>query len=142
MPEKAKGEVTEIKEIPKKDGSGSFYAIKIGGVEMLFFDSKIKDYLHKEVEVEYYLKNDKYFGSFPGAKSGGAPLKRGTSPEELKLKAIDIKVRTKAMLMSYAKDSAMHCLPAGTKEETFGKTMIYFFNEMVEKFKNNMEELK
>ena len=108
MTEKAKGIVEKIDKKTSAAGKDYFFAT-IGGVKFLFFDKKIEDTLNTEIEIEYTTKTDDkgttFFGNFPGqAKTGGAPVKRGASPEELKQKAIDMKLRTKTMVMSYAKD--------------------------------------
>lgn len=106
--EKAKGIVTSVEKKVSAAGKDYFFAI-IGGVKFLFFDKKIEECKDKEIEVEYTIKTDDkgttFFGNFPGqAKSGGGAPRRGSSPEELRQKAIDMKLRTKTMIFSYAKD--------------------------------------
>jgi len=145
--EKAKGVVTKVDKKTKKDGSGSFYIVTIGGVEMLFFDSKIEGMIDQEVEVEYSISsNGKFIGSFSGASrpsGGGAPPRRGSSPEELKLKAIDMKLRTKTMIFSYAKDIATSIHGHDpVQKDVFWITMDYFITRMLEKCANNIKELE
>ena len=149
MPEKAKGLVESVEKKASAAGKEYFFAV-IGGVRMLFFDSKIQDMLNKEIEVEYETKTDEkgttFFGRFPGSapKTGGAP-KRGSSPEELKQKAIDMKLRTKTMVMSYAKDlwianhkqNEMGCDPKEICAE-----MDIYINHMLGKVAGNIKELE
>uniref|UniRef100_A0A6M3J0N8 Uncharacterized protein n=1 Tax=viral metagenome TaxID=1070528 RepID=A0A6M3J0N8_9ZZZZ len=151
MTEKAKGIVTLIEKKTSAAGKEYFFAT-IGGVRMLFFDKKIEDCIDKEIEVEYTEKKDEkgitYFGNFPGqAKTGGAPMKRGSSPEELKQKAIDMKLRTKTMIFSYAKDLviAFKHGPTGDKAmtaEEITKEMDVYITFMLNKVANNIKELE
>ena len=145
MTEKAKGIVTKIEKFTSKAGKDYYFAT-IGGVRMLFFDSKIADYQDKEIEVEYTEKTDDkgttFMGNFPGqAKTGGAPMKRGSSPEELKQKAIDMKLRTKTMCFSYGKDAANHLHPQGASKEEYWVTMDFLITKMLEKCAGNIKEL-
>jgi hypothetical protein len=145
--EKAKGIVTEIVTKTAKSGK-DYWFVTIGGVKMLFFDSKITEFLDKEIEVEYDIKTDDkgttFMGRIPGSSkpSGGAPPKRGTSPEELKQKAIDMKLRTKTMVFSYGKDAASHLHPQGTPKEEYWATMDFLITKMLEKCAGNIAELK
>ena len=151
MPEKAKGIVTKIEKFTSKAGKDYYFAT-IGGVRMLFFDSKIADYQDKEIEVEYTEKTDDkgttFMGNFPGqAKTGGAPMKRGSSPEELKQKAIDMKLRTKTMIFSYAKDLviAFKHGPTGDKAmtaEEITKEMDVYIQHMLKLVAGNIKELE
>ena len=143
--EKAKGIVEKIEKKESKAGKDYFFAT-IGGVKFLFFDKKIEDMLDKEIEIEYTEKTDDkgttFFGNFPGqAKTGGAPMKRGASPEELKQKAIDMKLRTKTMCFSYGKDAASHLHPQGTPKEEYWATMDFLITKMLEKCAGNIKEL-
>jgi len=142
--ENAKGIVTKIDKKTSAAGKDYFFAT-IGGVKFLFFDKKIEDFLDKEIEIEYTEKMDAkgttFFGNFPGAaKTGGTP-KRGSSPEELKQKAIDMKLRTKTMCYSYAKDAASHLHPQGTSKEEYWATMDFLIQKMLEKCAGNIKEL-
>jgi len=151
MPEKAKGIVTQITEKTSAAGKNYYFAT-IGGVKFLFFDSKIKDYLDKEVEIEYTEKNDDkgttFFGNFPGAArsgGGGAP-KRGSSPEELKQKAIDMKLRTKTMIFSYAKDlviaNRLGPEVISVTADDICKEMDVYIQYMLKLVSNNIKELE
>jgi hypothetical protein len=149
MTEKAKGVVTKI--VPKESKAGKkYWFVTIGGVEFLFFDAKIVDFDQKEIEVEYTIKTDEkgttFFGNFPGVQrtaGGGAPPKRGTSPEELKQKAIDMKLRTKTMVMSYAKDLVISrnggALTLNPDEVV--KEMDVYIQYMLNKVAGNIKEL-
>ncbi len=146
MTEKAKGLVTSIEKKTSAAGKDYFFAT-IGGVKFLFFDKKIEECKDKEIEIEYTTKQDDkgttFFGNFPGqAKSsgGGAPRAR-TSPEELKQKAIDMKLRTKTMCIAYAKDGANHLHPQGASKEEYWATMDFLINKMLEKCAGNIKEL-
>jgi len=151
MTEKAKGIVTKIEKFTSKAGKDYYFAT-IGGVRMLFFDSKIADYQDKEIEVEYTEKTDDkgttFMGNFPGqAKTGGAPMKRGSSPEELKQKAIDMKLRTKTMIFSYAKDLTIANQPPGGNghpprlPEEACKEMDVYIQHMLKLVAGNIREL-
>jgi hypothetical protein len=147
MTEKAKGVVTKI--VPKESKAGKkYWFVTIGDVEFLFFDAKIVDFDQKEIEVEYTIKNDEkgttFFGNFPGVQrtaGGGTPPKRGASPEELKQKAIDMKLRTKTMCYSYAKDAANHLHPQVASKEEYWATMDFLIQKMLEKVAGNIKEL-
>jgi hypothetical protein len=147
--EKAKGIVTEIVTKTAKSGK-DYWFVTIGGVKMLFFDSKITEFLDKEIEVEYDIKTDDkgttFMGRIPGSSkpSGGAPPKRGTSPEELKQKAIDMKLRTKTMIFAYAKDIviANHAQrQLGYDPEALVKEMDVYIKYMLGLVNNNIKEL-
>ena len=145
--EKAKGIVTQIEKKTSQAGKDYFF-VTIGGIRFLFFDKKIEDCLDKEIEVEYTTKTDDkgttFFGNFPGAAKtgGGSPMKRGSSPEELKQKAIDMKLRTKTMCFSYAKDAANHLHPQGMTKEEYWATMDFLIGKMLEKCAGNIRELE
>ena len=146
MTEKAKGIVSKIDKKTSAAGKDYFFA-HIGGVKFLFFDKKIEDFLDKEIEIEYTIKEDDkgttFFGNFPGqAKTGGGAPRKGTSPEELKQKAIDMKLRTKTMCFSYAKDAANHLHPQGATKEEYWATMEYLIQKMLEKCAGNIKELE
>jgi hypothetical protein len=147
MSEKAKGVVTAVDEKISAKNKPYWFAT-IGGVKMLFFDARIKDCLNKEIEVEYDAKVDDkgttFIASFPGTAKSGGGMKRGPSPEELKFKAIDAKLRTKTMIFSYAKDLviANHAkdtdyTPAKTCEE-----LDVYINHLLNKVANNIKELE
>lgn len=149
MSEKAKGLVTAVEEKMSAKNKPYFFAT-IGGVRMLFFDAKIKDCLNTEIEVEYTVKTDDkgttFMGSFPGAakSSGGAPPKRWTSPEELKFKAIDAKLRTKTMIFSYAKDLTIANFEKDSvrSSDAICKEMDVYITFMLNKVANNIKELE
>jgi hypothetical protein len=151
--EKAKGIVTEIVTKTAKSGK-DYWFVTIGGVKMLFFDSKITEFLDKEIEVEYDIKTDDkgttFMGRIPGSSkpSGGAPPKRGTSPEELKQKAIDMKLRTKSFILSYAKDlvvarrKEVGISADGNTPEDIVKEMDVYIKYMLGLVAGNIAELK
>jgi hypothetical protein len=148
MTEKAKGLCTKIEKKTSAAGKDYYFAT-VGGVRMLIFDNKIEDYQDKEVELEYTIKTDDkgttFMANFPGAAKtgGGAPPKRGTSPEELKQKAIDMKLRTKTMVMSYAKDLVISrnggALTLNPDEVV--KEMDVYIQYMLNKVAGNIKEL-
>ena len=146
--EKAKGVVSKIDKRTSKAGKDYYFAT-IGGVDFLFFDSKILDYLDKEIEIEYTQKTDDkgttFFGNFPGqAKTGGGAPKRGSSPEELKQKAIDMKLRTKTMIFSYAKDLVIeNKASSGVRRDPTEITaeMDVYIQYMLKLVANNIKEL-
>ena len=147
--EKAKGIVTKIEKKTTAAGKELTFAT-IGGVRFMFWDKKIADYQDKEVEIEYTTETNEYGttfkGNFPGqAKTGGAPMKRGASPEELKQKAIDMKLRTKTMCFSYGKDLVIafnrpEALPR-TPEEII-KEMDVYIKYMLGLVAGNIRELE
>lgn len=149
MIEKANGIVTKIEKKTSQAGKDYFFAT-IGGVRFLFFDKKIEECQDKEIEIEYTEKtNEKgttFIGNFPGAtKTGSGALKRGLSPEELHFKKIDAKLRTKTMVMSYAKDLwiANHKQnEMGTEPEASCKEMDVYIKYMLGLVAGNIKELE
>ena len=143
--EKAKGTVTNIEKKTSAAGKDYFFAT-IGGVKFLFFDTKIADCQGKEIEIEYTTKTDEkgttFFGNFPGQAKTASPIKRGLSPEELKFKAIDAKLRTKTMCFSYGKDAANHLCSEGTPKEEYWATMEYLITNMLKMVSGNIKELE
>jgi hypothetical protein len=145
MIEKAKGVVTHVEKKTSAAGKDYFFAT-IGQVKFLFFDSKIQEKLNQEIEIEYTTKVDDkgttFFGNFPGqAKTSSPAPRKGSSPEELKQKAIDMKLRTKTMCFSYGKDAANHLHPQGTTKEEYWATMDFLITRMLEKCAGNIKEL-
>jgi hypothetical protein len=145
MIEKAKGVVTAVEKKTSAAGKDYFFAT-IGQVKFLFFDSKIQEKLNQEIEIEYTTKVDDkgttFFGNFPGqAKTSSPAPRKVSSPEELKQKAIDMKLRTKTMCMSYAKDGAIHLTHDTVTMEEYWRIQEYLFNKQLEKFSNNIKEL-
>lgn len=145
--EKAKGVCTAIEKKTSAAGKDYYFAT-IGGVKMLFFDSKIMEFKDKEIEVEYTVKTDEkgttFFGTFPGqSKSSSAAPRRGTAPEELKQKAIDMKLRTKTMIFSYAKDMVISGRAGKpfTAAEVIPEFMEYI-KTMLTDVANNIKELE
>jgi hypothetical protein len=146
MTEKAKGIVTHVEKKTSAAGKDYFFAT-IGQVKFLFFDKKIEESLNKEIEIEYTTKVDDkgttFIGNFPGqAKSSSPAPRKGSSPEELKQKAIQTKISAKTMIFSYAKDAANHLHPEGTPKEKYWETMEFLINNMLAKVANNIKELE
>ena len=148
MTEKAKGLCTKIEKKTNAAGKDYYFAT-VGGVRMLIFDKKIEDYQDKEVELEYTIKTDDkgttFMANFPGAvkSAGGGAPRRGTTPEELKQKAVDMKLRTKTMIFSYAKDLVLH--REGAKllnPEEICKEMDVYIQHMLKLVAGNIAELK
>lgn len=148
MTEKAKGMVTAVEKKTSAAGKDYFFAT-IGGVKFLFFDSKIQEKLNQEIEIEYTTKVDDkgttFFGNFPGeAKPQGGSPRKGSSPAELKQKAIDMKLRTKTMIFSYAKDLVLanHHTQSQVDPEAICKEMDIYINHMLKLVANNIKELE
>ena len=147
--EKAKGVVTSVKKFTSKKGNDYWRAI-IGEVEFLFFDSKIADCEGQEIEIEYTIKTDDrgttYSGNFPGSgrPTGGGFQKKGTSPEELKQKSIDMKLRTKTMIFSYAKDLVIsnHGDSGSRIPESVTAEMDVYIQHMLKLVAGNIKELE
>jgi hypothetical protein len=147
--EKAKGLCTKIEKKTSAAGKDYYFAT-VGGVRLLIFDKKIEDYQDKEVELEYTIKTDDkgttFMANFPGAAKtgGGSAPRKGTTPEELKQKAIDMKLRTKTMVFSYAKDIVLaNCDPRGTRDpEAICKEMDVYIKYMLGLVAGNIKELE
>jgi hypothetical protein len=151
--DKAKGIVEKIEKKTSAAGK-EYYFATIGAVRFLFFDQKIAEYEGKEVEIEYEIKTDAkgttYWGRFPGAaKPAGtaAGIRRGMSPEELKQKAIQIKITAKTMCFSYAKDLVIAKLAANPDElppstEQITKELDAYIKFMLGLLVGNMKELE
>lgn len=144
--EKAKGVVQKIDKREKKDGSGSYWIVTIGGVEFMFFDAKIADKLDEEVEIEYFVSSQgRFIGNFPGSeRPQGGGFRKG-SPEDLKFRKIDAKIRTKTMCLAYAKDIAIAYIRRNSEDVTPEKawTIIeYLSNHMLRTVERNIKELE
>jgi len=143
--EKAKGLVQKVDKREKRDGSGSFWIATIGGVEFMFFEPKIQEFLDQEIEIEYYVSSGgKFIGNFPGSAkpSSGGGFRKG-SPEDLKFRKIDAKIRVKTMCLAYGKDLALAYIQKEDVPPEKAWTIIEFFsNNMLRTVERNIKELE